>query len=591
MASIDNAQQSLPSSSDEDNTEDVLERMLKEAEALALKMSRQGSDRTMTNSTAGNSSHGSYHAVERHRENQKQQQQQRQNNDKDGDGDGDESNDYELEELLKKSEALLAKMQSGLKNNDDGGDDLPSSISSPTQENFIVNNTNNNNNNNNSNDISNSPIVEPPKTSPNAPTSVYVLDPYVGSDDVSSVGSNSLRSPMISPNNLKVPSYSSSTKTQTTDPIQEEPLMPIPIVNPVTAQNDVPNFSPKTSRNNNIKDNTSILTSRPTTTPIPDFTVTPREAKWEKVSSANMGDDDYVPLVDYTKLKGSPETTTTMNTSSSATHNSTPSDVSPENNNIDDDVDDIMAMNSTSSTPLSRVAAFRAQKRKLRRRRRRWLQTAFVALVVVTACSYFVFNKRNGDITIQAIVDDDNTEIPGDLVVENGVSDGTDDIDDAVKMVDKECIVKDNGEVSVGGENDLVEVHEEIPVLKSNTAVRGIQDVVEQGKEVINDSYINEEVGQDGVNDESNIQREMEDVDDAKVTATMDDNIPTETQPEKVVKPSNNETNAENSQIIDLILKKRCKNLFHKVFNKKCRKKKNKKGGPRSINLQAIAGI
>jgi hypothetical protein len=326
------------------------------------------------------------------------------------------------------------------------------------------------------------------------------------------------------------------------------------------------------------------------TASIPDFTVTPREATWEKVSSANKGDDDYVPLVDYTKLKGSPETTTTMNTSSSATNNSTPSDVSFENNV--DEVDDIMAMNSTTSTPTSRVAAFRAQKRKLRRRRRRRLQMAFMALVIVTACSYFLFNKRSGDTNLQAVVNDDVVQFLEDIV-EDGLSDET---GGAANLVERECIVEYSGEVSVGCENDLVGVRKEIPVVDTNT-LWGLQDVVEQGNQVDCDSggddsdISDEEIKQEAeVNDKSSNHEGMEDVDEIKAITTMDNKLQTETLPEEVEKSI--ELNAENSTTIYPILQKRCKNLFHKIFNKKCRKKKQKKkGGPMSINLQAIAGI
>jgi hypothetical protein len=219
-----------------------------------------------------------------------------------------------------------------------------------------------------------------------------------------------------------------------------------------------------------------------------------------------------------------------------------------------------------------------------------------MALVIVTACSYFLFKKRSGDSNLQAVINDDVVEFLED-VVDDGLSDDT---GGAANVVERECIVEDSGEVSVGCDNDLVGVRKEIPILDAKT-LWGLQDVVEQGNQVDGDGggdgddddsdISDEEIKQDAVvNDKSTNHEGMEDVDEIEATTTMDNKLETESLPKKVEKSS--ELNAENPQLIDPILQKRCKNLFHKIFNKKCRKKKQKKkGGPISINLQAIAGI
>jgi hypothetical protein len=87
--------------------------------------------------------------------------------------------------------------------------------------------------------------------------------------------------------------------------------------------------------------------SSPKHTVVPDFTATSPNAKWEKVMSASVGDDDYVPIADYSieRRRKAPET------------------------NL-----------KTQTATTSRLAAYRGQERRKRERR----QSVAIALIVAT---------------------------------------------------------------------------------------------------------------------------------------------------------------------------------------------------------------
>lgn len=84
-----------------------------------------------------------------------------------------------------------------------------------------------------------------------------------------------------------------------------------------------------------------------------------RPPQWEKVSSAAQGDDDYVPLVDYSKL------TNTNNTASQ--------------------------QRPVLSSKVSRLEAYRKKAQRKRRRRRR----IGIALAIVLLVIYFIYSRRS----------------------------------------------------------------------------------------------------------------------------------------------------------------------------------------------------
>ena len=87
---------------------------------------------------------------------------------------------------------------------------------------------------------------------------------------------------------------------------------------------------------------------------IPDFRATSPDAKWEKVSSAERGDDDYASIQDFTKEKPSKKTAQAR---------------------------------VEAPVKQSRLRAYRVQARRRRRRQRLLL----VAAIVVAILYYFVF--------------------------------------------------------------------------------------------------------------------------------------------------------------------------------------------------------
>jgi hypothetical protein len=118
----------------------------------------------------------------------------------------------------------------------------------------------------------------------------------------------------------------------------------------------VMDFSPKTSKR-------SIPPMSPggpypvKQAPIPDFTKVDSNAKWEKVESATQGDDDYVPLVDYSKSPGIAKSKSTASSSVS------------------------------QSGRESKLEAYRRQQRIRRKRNQR----LFAAVIAAIAVFYFIF--------------------------------------------------------------------------------------------------------------------------------------------------------------------------------------------------------
>jgi hypothetical protein len=506
--------------SDDESAEDLLEKMLKQAEELAQKMSRQGSSEvSVTTSTDAGSdlsdpvladvTNGSIKV-----------------------DDLSSDNDTELEELLKQSETLLGKMRAG------GLASTPEdSVSSPPP----------------------ADKVEPPKVSPNAPTSVYLLENCGTNDDVSSVGSNSLRSPVITPS-LRMPTYSSST-----DPIQEEPFSP------------APKRLPRIASINSATDLLEATAADPKTiamvAKIPDFTVTSPDAKWEKVASASQGDDDYVPLVDYSKL--SPNTAAT--TASSGAER-------PYVDDDDDDDDDDEAYQGSAGGITSRVAAFRAQKKRLQKKRRR--QMAALAMGIALVGGYCIYARRQIE----------DSSISKEVEIEANTA--TNDVD-VIAASEYDPIMD---EVFDGVDN-LITLSDAEQFL-SETDLKDILDILREEELMLGDKE--EQLGLDASEEE--VSGTDTDVAAEKSTIKVETAVEviTETNDQvdsnKLVKICKNPLqkifNRRCRELVcqtDACLEKRCKNIIQRIFNRKCRvlarQKKGKKKEFGGINLQAVAGI
>lgn len=497
--------------SDDESAEDLLEKMLKQAEELAQKMSRQSSGEVSvtTGTDAGSEltdpalvdvTNGSIKVDEL-----------------------SSDNDTELEELLKQSETLLGKMRAG------GLSSTPqASVSSPLAD-----------------------KVEPPKVSPNAPTSVYLLENCGTSDDVSSVGSNSLRSPIVSPS-LRMPTYSTST-----DPIQEEPLMPAP--NPLSKIPSITNLT----RTDFPLEESAAAAPIPMATKIPDFTVTPPDAKWEKVASASQGDEDYVPLVDYSKL--SPNTAATSDSSR------------VEQPYLGEEEEDDGYLGGSAAATTSRVAAFRAQKKRLQKKRRR--QMAALALGITLVGGYCMYTRRSEETT-------SNKEI------EIGADTTTDDLE-GHEMDSTYC----EGIV----EGDFLDNHtlSDVAQLLLDNSLEGVLDILDV-EDVASDDE--EHVEDDGSPLEGLMQG-----DDAKNSTVMDssmevqleanDQLDSHRLANKCKNPFQKIFNRMCRELecqTDSCLEKRCKNIIQRIFNRKCRVLTRQKKGKKEfqgINLQAVAGI
>ncbi|KAL3906999.1 MAG: hypothetical protein SGARI_003746, partial [Bacillariaceae sp.] len=322
----------------------------------------------------------------------------------------------------------------------------------------------------------------------------------VGPDELSSVGSNSLTSPRNTHASLRMPSYSSSTITA---PIQEEPIAP--------AMKPVPKEMPLPSTKLPVVSGTAI----------PDFTATSPNAKWEKVESANHGDDDYVPLVDYSKLKDSTKTAAAATTTS--------------------DYDDAA---TAASTKQSRVAAFRAQKRRLRKKRRR--QMGILLLCAVAFGGYLMYVKQSSS---NAAIDDDK-------IAE--VSQETEETLEDVAVVDivpLEDITED-----VEADTDALDISERVEnIMQMVGETDAFCDTDAEDYEVTDETA---EVVSD---EESELEKEAV-VTKAKVETVEEPEATESTKKEEVMT-----TNTDESPKPHTLLQKKCKNPLHKVFNKKCR--------------------
>jgi hypothetical protein len=437
-------------STEEDS--DLLEKILKDAEELALKMTRQNQ-------------HGEESVSSRSGDETSKSPSSPPKNAK-IESSISSDNDTELEELLKQSETLLGKMRSKKYNEDVGSVNSP-----PTTK------------------------VEPPQTSPNAPTSVYVAADLVP-DELSSVGSNSLASPRnTQASSLRLPSYSSSTT-----PIQEEPFTPA-VQQPVPIDMPLP------------------VTSMPTTTTaIPDFTVTSPNAKWEKVESANQGDDDYVPLVDYSKLKKDRRNT-----------------IKASSLKMKHDFDD----GATAATARqSRVAAFRAHKRRLRKKRRR--QMAILIFCALAFGGYFMFVRKPGAKKVADIAQEEESleEIVVDLEAWDDLMDHTESETDT-EFLDSSDHMEDLLEVAVKSDDTCSDETEEGTVKTEGEASE---------KEPVL------------------LEKDEVDVVEPEIVVKIDGKRLTETD----MKEETTQGFDEGFQS-DLRLTKRCKNPFQRLFNKKCR--------------------
>jgi hypothetical protein len=435
---------------------DLLEKILKDAEEFALKMTQQNNHGEESVSTRGGdetsespSSPPKYAKIE---------------------SSLSSDNDTELEELLKQSETLLGKMRSKKHNEDVGSANSP-----PTTK------------------------VEPPQTSPNAPTSVYVAAD-LGPDELSSVGSNSLASPQNTQasSSLRLPSYSSSTT-----PIQEEPFTP------TMQQHAVPKHVPLPA--------TEMAT---TATAIPDFTVTSPNAKWEKVELANQGDDDYVPLVDYSKLK---KDQGNKNKASSL--------------KMKHDFDD----GATAATAKqSRVAAFRAHKRRLRKKRLR--QMAVLIFCALAFGGYFMFVRKPGAKKVVDIVREE--ESLEEIVLD---SEAWDDLMEHAESATYTEFL----DSSTNHMDNLLEVAVESDDTCSDETEEGT--VKTEGEASEKEPVL--------------LEKDEVDVVEPEIVARIDHGKwLTETDKEEETTQGFDEGVQS-----DLRLKKRCKNPFRRVFSKKCR--------------------
>ncbi|KAG7364240.1 hypothetical protein IV203_037442 [Nitzschia inconspicua] len=513
---------SHPDSSDEEIDDDILEKMLKKAEELAHKMSRRNSsEASVAISTEAGSDLSDPALADVTNSNN--------NNQKMDDPSSD--NDTELEELLKQSETLLDKMRAG------GLASTPeASVHSPPP----------------------ADKVEPPKVSPNAPTSVYLLDIVNNYDDVSSVGSNSLRSPVVNPS-LRLPSYASST-----DPIQEEPCMPTakPLSNILS-----------THSTTELLESAAVPTvekkTLPLSTKIPDFTETPPDAKWEKVASASQGDDDYVPLVDYSKL--SPNTTAT--TTSSGVH---------QQYDMDDDCDYDDGYAGSAAATTSRVAAFRAQKKRLQKKRRRKMAALVLGVALVGGYCWYAHQPEAKRANVETNVTTEDPE--GSLEI--FASDQFLDLD--LDYLEKETDILADEEKPLSDGKVVEEVFEIIDDI----------DVTYSTQDDDNDDAVQGKSGEETIGEkDSYTVANSTDIEETKEVLSKEVQQADSTLVRKCKNPFHRIFNRKCQQLecqTDICLTKKCKNIIQRIFNHKCRvlaKQRKKRKEFQGINLQAVAGI
>ena len=210
-------------------------------------------------------------------------------------------------------------------------------------------------------------------TKEDAPTSVYVLHHNSGADDFSSVGSSSLKAPSLSGDNRATSVNDAiNASLSMADAIKEiqsagsrspphQPGTPTPSAPDDDGDDDEVSVKDYTSVSSSSEHKKKMLVmAAKLEAGIPDFRVTSPDAKWEKVASAARGDDDYASIQDYTKE-------------------------SPKKKLVQTIVD--------APVKQSRLRAYRVQARRRRRRQR----TLLAAVIVVAVLYYFVFGFGSGN--------------------------------------------------------------------------------------------------------------------------------------------------------------------------------------------------
>ena len=348
----------------------------------------------------------------------------------------------------------------------------------------------------------------------NAPSSVYVLHQNNANDDVSSVGSSSFRvsffsSPTKGPLSLANAERPCSSHGQQSEEQNElfrvalhsEPQMSFqPAPDKTPAVENVPTPPKQNIGSNKLQ------------TAIPDFTATSPNAKWEKVASAKAGDDDYVPLVDY-----SPEKRSNIN-----------------------------ERGSVSPTKESRLETYKGQMRQKRKRRRR----ATIAVCILAMGILFFFLIRRGQESFHNIKplepDSDSGEVCADRKGQ-------------VDMVG--CHIEHGN-----GEETLLQHEAAFDETHFETRDEFVAD--EESRILDREECEECETPRDNTLDlKDGVESSDSDLaTDSPLESTMGGN-PTLDTPNNV-----NITSRSEEQIIDdQELPRSCKNLFARIFGKKCR--------------------
>jgi hypothetical protein len=240
----------------------------------------------------------------------------------------------DLDEVLRQSEALLQKMRS-------------------------------------KNSVASGEINDTTTTPEEAPSSVYLLrSNSSGLDDVSSVGSASLRatsnlSDALNASKVMADSVKEIVEEREMDNDHHAPSTPIPSA-PNEDQTPVKDYTPHsvTSRSSVSSNHAEQPILQ---TVIPDFTITAADTQWEKVESANKGDKDFVPIRDYSSEPRKKVTTTPL--------------IVP--------------------TKQSRLATFRGEAKRRKRRQQRILKAVAVGAVFTVLV---VWSRSGGDSSTSQII-------------------------------------------------------------------------------------------------------------------------------------------------------------------------------------------
>jgi hypothetical protein len=332
----------------------------------------------------------------------------------------------DLDEILRQSETLLQKMRS------------KNSVASPE-----INDT-----------------ATSTATSHETPSSVYLLQSNLsGLDDVSSVGSASLRasashvidifnasSEALNASKLMADSVKEITEEYEMDSddndLPHTPSTPTPR-SPEEDRVPVMDYSPRSPERptrsviSRSSTNSSKEAARPVLqTIIPDFTITAADTQWEKVYSAKMGDQDFVPLRDFSEEPRKEVTTQPF--------------IIP--------------------TKQSRLATYRGEAKRRKRRQQRAFKAVAVGAVLAI---YFVWSRSGGDSsTSQISVSDPTTitqeEVPISLVEEisETIEEPPMDEEPIVEPEDiEESQVHDDVEVDAQEQVDIAAVEQEEEVI------------------------------------------------------------------------------------------------------------------------------